>query len=385
MRWLSRILAAVQRGYRRPQLPEVKTDGDTEFIAEVVRITEVLPHPNADKLEILHFERKSGPTAYTVVDRKGRKPGDLVCYFGVDSIVPTDHPAFKFLRERPDGAGKATFRLRAIRLRGVYSEGLITDTFGPKPLGHPLAEPWGIGYHNPAPPETPAGPQAPKRRKDWRNTAPQYGVESLRKAPFLFETGEEVWVTEKVHGCNARFGWIRGQFVVGSHRVWKTDNRRWWARLLGLRKNSGGPGWYREDVWLTAIGQNGLEGASAEFPGIVFYGEIYGYTPGGKPIQDLTYGLRPGAMEIRLFDAFDVKTRRWLPRPDLVVMAAQMGCKVVPYLDHGPFSLDLVKVLAEGPSTIEPGHIREGVVVTSADGARRGKYVGEGYRLRKDA
>lgn len=385
MRFLSRILGAIARARKPQEMPAVVTSDDSEFIAEVVRITEVLPHPNADRLDIIHFERKSGPTAYTVVDRKGRSVGDLVGYVGVDSLLPTKHPEFSFLKERPDGQGKAIYRLRAARLRKVYSEGLVFDLAEDTVwnLGDDVSRFYGVGYHNPSPPEV-QGPTPPaKRRRDWRNFIPQYSVTSLRKAPKLFEPGEEVWVTEKVHGTNVRFGRVKGQFLVGSHRTWKTDNRRWWQKLLGFRKP--GPGWYGEDIWVEAARQWNLDVETESFPGIVFYGELYGFTPGGKPIQDLTYGLAPGSrIGLRLFDAWDAKKQEYLPRQEVVLMAAEMGVDMVPVLHHGPANLLDAQLLAEGRSTLDKDTVREGVVITSASGDRRGKWVGETYRTCKE-
>ena len=96
---------------------------DTEFVAEVVRITEILPHGNADKLEIARFElKRTGLSSYPVIVRKGEyKVGDLACYFSVDCLLPLSHPAFAFLKQ--PGSTKTVHRLRAARLRGVFSQG----------------------------------------------------------------------------------------------------------------------------------------------------------------------------------------------------------------------------------------------------------------------
>jgi hypothetical protein len=66
-------------------------------------------------------------------------------------------------------------------------------------------------------------------------------------------------------------------------------------------------------------------------------------------------------------------------------MASDMELDVVPVIYAGSFVMDYVKLLAEGNTTIgDASHwqIREGVVVEAGTGDRRkGKYVGEGYRL----
>jgi hypothetical protein len=55
------------------------------FKVEVVRINNVNPHPNADRLDIATFEGM----AYQVITGKGNfKPGDLAFYFPIDSVIP---------------------------------------------------------------------------------------------------------------------------------------------------------------------------------------------------------------------------------------------------------------------------------------------------------
>src|SRR5690348_2791608 len=176
---------------------------DTEFTAEVVKVTQILPHPNADRLEIARFELKtSGECAYEVVIQKGTaKPGDVMAYFSVDCVVPTAHPDFEFLTKRPDGAGKTHFRLRAARLRGVFSQGLLVPAPSGLPFGSACADHFGVTYHRASEPEGNGGavPSKPKPQP-----FPVYGVDSLKKLPRLFDEGEPVVVTEKIHGTNFR-------------------------------------------------------------------------------------------------------------------------------------------------------------------------------------
>jgi hypothetical protein len=50
----------------------------------VVRISSIIPHPNADRLDIATIEGM----AYQVVTAKGNfKPGDLAFYFPIDSVI----------------------------------------------------------------------------------------------------------------------------------------------------------------------------------------------------------------------------------------------------------------------------------------------------------
>src|ERR1017187_1076311 len=61
--------------------------------ANIVRVTEILPHNNADSLEIIPIGE------YQVVSRKEQfKVGDLAVYIQPDSVVPQTEP-FRFIWE----------------------------------------------------------------------------------------------------------------------------------------------------------------------------------------------------------------------------------------------------------------------------------------------
>ena len=92
------------------------------FECPVVTIKTVTKHPNADKLDIVTFEE----IGWSCVDSIGkRKVGDHVVYIPVDSIVDTTKPEFTFLKDKAKDNGKA--RIKTIKLRGEYSQGLCVD------------------------------------------------------------------------------------------------------------------------------------------------------------------------------------------------------------------------------------------------------------------
>jgi RNA ligase (TIGR02306 family) len=364
---------------------------DSEFACEVVQIFGLRPHPNADRLELASIRMKTGVANYTVVVQKGTwKENDIAVYLSVDAVVPLHGPLsepFHFLR---DSKGqRVSHRIRAARLRGVYSEGLLIPAPYVAPLGTDMSEQLRVTQYQPKASVAFPGPvNSPRRKTRLEHLVPEYSLTSLKKAPFTFEHGEQVRVTEKIHGTNFRFGWVKGRFVVGSHRTWKTDTRNLWERFRDwvLRVPPKGPGFYGEDLWLQAATQYQLEVATEDYQGVIFYGELFGRTPSGKAIQDLHYG--GGTLQFRLFDAYDTRAGIWYNDAQLAVAAADMGLQIAPELYRGPFDLDLVKQMAEGSTTLPgkwPTHIREGVVVEALTGDRRkGKYVGEGYLTRKE-
>lgn len=83
------------------------------MLAHVEQIVDIQPIPDADKIEVATV------LGWKVVIAKSDnfKIGDKVVYIEIDSKVP-ERPEFEFLRDRK-------FRVRTIRLRGQYSQGLI--------------------------------------------------------------------------------------------------------------------------------------------------------------------------------------------------------------------------------------------------------------------
>lgn len=365
---------------------------DTEFTAEVVRVTRILPHPNADKLEIVRFEMKDvGETTYEVVSQIGTfKPGDLAAYFSVDCLLPTKHPDFSFLLSRLDGAGKEVYRLRAARLRGVFSQGLLVPA--PKngseydvEFGQDIAADYGVTYYRAPEPGVPSVGGG-SYKKPAVQPFPVYTVESLKKVPRLFEEGERVCVTEKIHGTNFRFGWVRRKvlgipfgwkFVIGSHRT-----------IRDGKKSS----YYGDDIYSQYAERKNLAARVRAYKGHTFYGELYGYTYDGAKIQDLTYGRSPEAGPgLAIFDIRD-HHGDWLDPWTRRNLCADLELDHVPVvsgdetLTTTAFNLDEIQAMAEGKSLLFPKQLREGVVVENADGLRRkAKYVGQGYLLRKEA
>lgn len=372
---------------------------DTEAIAEVVRIVGLEPHGNADTLEVARIElRGSGLSGYEVIVKKGDyKVGDYAAYFGVDCIVPIEGP-FAFLGKRLDGVGKTHYRLQAARLRGRYSQGLLIpvrdcDPFAEKhglypTFGQRLWDTMGVTYHSMPEPGSPTQPDKPKKAQPM----PIYGVDSYVKNPAIFADlteGTKLFVTEKIHGCNFRFGWvprrfagitIGHRFVVGSHRA---------------IKQPGDLGWYGEDVWNEFARYEDLANRTKAYKGHIFYGELYGHTYSGKKIQDLTYGRLPAdGPALAIFDIYNGKAP--LDPEQRYELAHSLGLQTPPIIT-GPSGQEALKQsekgcicltdLAEGYSKIDPSQIREGVVVETVGvhPRRKAKIVGQGYRLRKGA
>lgn len=360
---------------------------NTESTCEVVLVQTVDVHPNADRLELVKFSFKNGIVPdYQVVTRRGDfKPGDLAVYISDDMMVPVDRPEFVFLKDKAKGG---YHRVRACRLRGVMSTGFLIHNEISGSLGEDVADKLGvIKYVSPL--EKSATAQSVStpgeslglfarifysviRRLYTPAKIPDYSVLSLRKVPNLFQEGEPVIVTEKIHGINIRFGRVGSRIFIGSHHTEKSDSRPWFLRLFNRRKR--GPGYYGTDVWSKWFNRHfASDEQLRNLPrNIIFYGELY-----GAGIQPWTYGLFN--TQVVLFDAYHVTEKRWLSWPELVSFSADIGVDMAPTLAWSiPYSRETIKNLSEHDSALYGGP-SEGVVVRSADWKRAGKLVSDRY------
>lgn len=85
-------------------------------------IDSITPIPDADKIECAHIG------GWNAVVAKGEfYEGQQVFYFETDSMLPLDKKPFEFLRSRgvKEQDGKEYHRLKAMKLRGVVSDGLL--------------------------------------------------------------------------------------------------------------------------------------------------------------------------------------------------------------------------------------------------------------------
>jgi RNA ligase (TIGR02306 family) len=171
-------------------------------------------------------------------------------------------------------------------------------------------------------------------------------VENLRNFPDVLVEGEMVVVAEKIHGTNCRVGIVEGEQMAGSHAV----RRR---RPADDRFDSS-TYWF---PWMIPGVRELLEVLANEHRQVILFGEVY-----GSKIQSLHYGVK-GELAFRAFDL--MLDGKYLDADQFVPLCEQYGVPVVPILASIPFSVDRVRELSEGNTTltVDATHIREGVVV----------------------
>ncbi len=309
-------------------------------------------------------------------------------------LVP-DTKQFRFLRS-PSTKPGTPVRIKAKRLRGVFSMGLLvrppTDAVEGDDVTDALSiTKWELEEVSSRHPSRPGGKFLPGDAENDPGFLPAYtDIENLRKWRSVMD-GDEVVVTEKIHGANAGFVW---------HAKGDAEPRLWVRSRRQFKKPDGGGIWadvakqYRFDEVLRKV-----------CPGVALFGEVYGQVQEvyGQ-VQDLTYGFGDRA-DLVLFDAFDLTTMRYFDYDDFKGLVERVNAalfdlymdspdvvrlRTAPILYRGPFDYAKIASLAEGVTILGAGvHVREGVVVKPVRERfheRLGRVIlklaGEGYLTR---
>ncbi len=217
----------------------------SEFHVTVVRLTDVQKHPNADSLYIAKIHG-GYPVIFKGKEHGGSfQKGDLAVYIPVDSIVPATKefawlspmvelllPGGEKQMVEPEVPREKDRRVRAKRLRGVFSMGMLSPAPEGTVEGQDVAELVGITKY-----EEPEEIISASRTDGLQVPAPRlaatpsvYDIEGLRRYTKAFMPFEKYVVTEKLHGQNARFVHDGEKLHVGSRTRWlTTEERNTWA------------------------------------------------------------------------------------------------------------------------------------------------------------
>jgi len=386
------------------------------FACEVVRV-KIEPHPNADAIEIARVGD------YQSIVKKGQfKDGDLGVYIPEQALVPQwlleEMGLWDSTRGKGGLAGSVGNRVKAIKLRGIVSQGLMVpgtpynDTSimvvaqeheGNQGMallaeGEDASEALGITKWEPHIPSHMAGKIA---GVDLAATL-GYDFENLKKRPELFEDGETVVITEKIHGTLMQIGVVPES--MANERYYK-------GRVTISSKGMGRQGFVldftdetnlyiqcakKHDLFEKALKYFGDAANEVNKPHFMV-GEVYGLTLSGAGVQDLTYDREQ--LGFRMFDAV-CGTRgneQWFHWDEFCAAATEMDVPIVPVLFVGPYSKEVVLEHTNGNTLVQPtitrnyiSQIREGVVVKSASEAQHPQYgrkiaksVSDAYLLRK--
>lgn len=335
--------------------------------AEIVPV-ELKPHTNADSLSVIPV------FGYNYVGRTQDWVGvKRAAYIPPDTLVDVKRPEFSFLADQAKGSGKA--RIKAKRLRGIVSYGLLVPVADDTPVGDDWFEKLGLEHYEPPEPsesqrdkfviggEEESGPNL--------ETGGMYDIDAFERYHQVFEKDEPVILMEKVDGSNCRA-------VFWDGRYWVKSRKRWVKRVPDYAHvnaeslvSKGVPSDKAQAIvegikskpvrvngfWEVLERTTGAMKMLKDNPGMVVYCEIAGST------NRLKYGF-PDGNQMFAFDVF--ADGRFLNYHEGLAHLNRYGVPTAPALWSGSYSFDMVKTHSEGMTTCndaKPGTIREGVVV----------------------
>lgn len=343
------------------------------FKVPFTRITEILPHPNAERLEYVKVYDFN-----VIVQKDKYHVGDYVFYAPIDSVLNNETEALLF---GPDSKIKLhKGRVKQIKIRGYYSQGMIIDFGDVRSLIHKWTGGKGglkeeddysiaLGITKYEPPvksnSSMSGPRL--RNKPFEN--PYFrkfnGISNIKWVPYAFKD-EEVVIQEKIHGSHVRFGkapfapntfWKRVKKFFGLAPKYECV---YGSNNVELTNRSNYTGFYGEDVYGKCIDKLKLFDKIKD--GEFIHAELIG--PGVQKGYD--YGLKEH--HIVIFDVRVVQedgTQRWFNPEEVEAFAKERGFDFVPVLYVGPFSKEVLEKHTSGPSVYFTKEIREGCVVKS--------------------
>src|SRR2546429_2819009 len=243
-------------------------DPMSSLIIPVTTIEKLMPHNNADSLELAQI------LGLQIVVRKGEYGvGDTVVYFPIDTVLP---------QELSDRFGVTNYlskgRIRCAKLRGEPSFGLaIKPDNDAWQVGQDVAEHYmalGVKKYEP-PVRVTAGDAEVEHPLFVKYTE----IENMRNFPDIFQEDEIVALTEKIHGTNSRVGIIEGTLMAGSH---------------GLRRKRPADDAFETNLYWYPLSlppvRSLLEDLATQHRQVILFGEIY-----GSKVQSLNYGVTGSA------------------------------------------------------------------------------------------
>lgn len=350
-----------------PHILEEETETMSTFKVTMEPIR-VHPHGNADLLELAQVG------LYRAVIPKGvYTDRQYALYIPEQAIIPDD--LIEELGLTGKLAGKAKNRVKAVRLRGELSQGIVCM---PKAMegkkwreGEDFAEFLGITKYAPEIPTHLAGVAV-----SGVDLLPWADIENLQRYPDLFEAGEPIVATEKIHGTCLIATMIRGRQNWFDRAVsWFGKQRRTKDELLvsskGLAANRTALAADYKNLYWRAVLQHEVRAKMArilddhrEITRVGVFGEVF-----GAGVQDLHYGMNTRQNDKIGFRVFNIALEiggqvEHVSAHKLPWFCMNYGLEPVPVLYSGPFDVDVLREKSRGISTlVSADHIREGLVV----------------------
>ena len=339
-------------------------------MATIQKIRDLRPIEGADRIEVATINNWNVVVAKDV----GHKIGDFVVYCEIDSFLPIK-PEFEFLRKTSfkKMGEQEGFRLKTIRMRGQFSQGLILPIKvleGPdeykigishQPQGDVLqlgpyddalvitegvdvSKELGIVKYEPPIPAELTGVMKGNFPSFLRKTDEER-IQNLTDEYEEYKKMDTKWyATEKLDGSSSTYYLSSDDFGVCSRNIdlKPSETNSFWkaAHELGIEEVLND---YKTDVSIQ--------------------GELI-----GEGIQGNPYKLK--GQTVRFFNLFDIQNQKWFSFPDFRRWMELAGLGTVPIIDYDfklPETIEELIEYADGMSVLNPQTRREGVVIRSYD------------------
>ena len=229
------------------------------------------------------------------------------------------------------------------------------------------------------------GKKSDKKASFWPAWVIKTDEERVQNLPQLFPPDETEWfVTEKIDGSSTTFtmkrkGRKKYEFYICSRNIC-FDKPEKEDKLF-----------YETNIYTEMAGKYNIEAVlknilnnHKELDFVTLQGETY-----GERVQKKTYGLKGHdfmAFNLIFGYTLDGHTVRMNPREMTNILVNTYNIPCVPILDEHfklPNTIEEMVIYADGVSVVDPGTIREGVVLRTADGINSFKAVSNKYLIEK--
>ena len=303
------------------------------------------PHPDADRLELAVVGGLC-----CVVGKGAFRNGQLAAYIPERAVCPDRLIAELGLEGKLAGARRN--RVKAMKLRGTLSLGLVYPVRDGRIRGRPVSEGDDVtellelAKYEPPIPIAMQGEVRPVS-----GATVHYDIENILKYPDAFSVGEAVLMTEKLHGSWCCLGWHPEHGVVVTSKGMSEQGKALHLNDANAANLYVGPGPPMRSRSSRCVPSSRRKTSRSTCSGGL-----------RARVQDLHYGEPNPALAV--FDAYlgEPRKGRYLAWDELAAALADRF-RLVPVLYRGPFSRAALAACTDGQTALGGGHLCEGAVV----------------------
>ena len=325
----------------------------SELTVKVEKL-EILPHSNADKLELAKVGEYKA-----VVPKDIYKTGDLAVYIPEQAILPDELIEEFGLTGKLAGSQKN--RVKAVRLRGELSQGIVCR---PQKLEDKTVTSYEELLKNNVDlkflldikkwiPDIPIHMSG--KASAALDTIKWVDVENIKRYPDIFNENELITANEKIHGtcCIITYDNKTNKIFVTSKGLG--------AKYLALDYDKENLYWktFENNPMIKEILEHMC--VKLQTPRTALFGEIFG--PG---VQDIHYGMEKNKIGYQAFDMAyidDDGRRQFLNQDHFRKVMETVKIKTPPIVFEGEYNYTKLKDTVQGRSRIDEQSILEGVVI----------------------